>query len=54
VGLRAGDVIVGINGRPVLGFAELRAAMRPEAGGARMATVLRVFRAGRYFQVPLG
>ena len=54
VGLRPGDVIVGINGRPVLGFAELRAVLRPEAGAARAGWVLRVFRAGRYFQVPLG
>ena len=54
LGLRAGDVIVGVNGRPVLGLAELRGAARQGAGAVRTGLVLRVFRAGRYFQVPMG
>ena len=47
LGLRAGDVLVAVNGQPVLGLADLRASMRK----ATAQVLLRVFRGGRYFQL---
>ncbi len=49
LGLRAGDVLVAVNGQAVLGLADLRASMRKASG----QLLLRVFRSGRYFQVQL-
>ena len=49
LGLRPGDVLVALNGQPVLGLADLRTGMRKAQG----AVLLRVFRSGRYFQLQL-
>ena len=49
LGLRPGDVLVALNGQPVLGLADLRTGMRKAEG----AVLLRVFRSGRYFQLQL-